>query len=302
MTSSSDLSPPTPMASPDDTVLEVDLKSNSEPIKEEGIVSPFSEPSSPSLVSESTFSTANSVEPTTPALPPGPDNDSDTVLPSTIESVSEDTASLNIEDGQDIIADVTEEAVQAELPCTTDDVAITPTSEAMSVADAIDPPEALSEGGVSQSEETSPPGSTPRGISSWDMASESVATVALQCLSKDKDMELSYVAILSAMTVLQTDQELPSTLDEQAENLSDEAVESKRRVAGYFSRILSLMCVPETVEGLGKEIQQQGVMAPESLYSQFYGSIQQAGYDMDVSSFAGICAASMLVLESLWRF
>ena len=293
MTASSELSPPAPMSDPDDMASEVDLKSNSELVKEEGVLSPFSEPSSPSLLSESTFSTANSVEPTTPALPQEPVNDIDTALPSAIESISEDTAALNIEDEQDSIADVSEEALQAEPPCTTEDVVTASTNEALNVTDAIGSPEILKEAGTSESEKTSPPGSSPIGISSWDMASESVATVALQCLSKDKDMELSYVAILSAMTVLQTDQEQSSSLDEHTQTLSSGAAESKRRVAGYFSRILSLMCVPGTVEGLGKEIQQQGVMAPESLYSQFYGSIQQAGYDLDVSLITGTCATSI---------
>ncbi|GJJ74349.1 hypothetical protein EMPS_06707 [Entomortierella parvispora] len=276
MTASSDLTPPAPMSSSDDMTPEADPKIESEPVKE-GALSPFSEPSSPSLVSESTFSTSNSVEPTTPALPQERSSDNDTPLAE--ESIAEDTAALNIEDDQDGSINESDEA-QAQSSSDSATVA-TPTTEDLDVADAIDSPDTLQEGGDRQNENASPPESTPIGISSWDMASESVATVALQCLSKDKDMELSYVAILSAMTVLQTDQEQPSTLDEHTVTLSDEAIESKRRVAGYFSQILSLMCVPATVEGLGKEIQQQGVMAPESLYSQFYGSIQQAGYELD---------------------
>ncbi|KAG0217658.1 hypothetical protein BGX33_009943 [Mortierella sp. NVP41] len=117
-------------------------------------------------------------------------------------------------------------------------------------------------------------------LSSWDVASERVATVAVQCLTKDKDMELSYVAILSAITVLQSKEDQVPDLDDSDRPLSAEAKAFKANVAASYSQILDILCKPDLADSLGKETLRQGVMAPEELYAQFYGSIQQAGYDL----------------------
>ncbi|KAF9945771.1 hypothetical protein BGZ72_000986 [Mortierella alpina] len=116
-------------------------------------------------------------------------------------------------------------------------------------------------------------------LSSWDIASEHVATVALQCLDKDKDMELSYVAILSAMTVLQSkDDHSPDEDDNVA--IRDDVQEARLGVAALYSQILRIMCRSDIADSLSKEIVRQGTMAPEELYAQLYGSIQQAGYGL----------------------
>ncbi|KAG0254968.1 hypothetical protein BG011_005410 [Mortierella polycephala] len=115
---------------------------------------------------------------------------------------------------------------------------------------------------------------------SWDLASETVATVALKCLTKDKDMELSYVAILSAMTVLQSKQDL-DPMDDSNKQEHSVIRDLRKRVAGSYSQILQIMCRSSVERGLDKEILQQGIMAPEALYSQFYGSVQQAGYELE---------------------
>ncbi|KAF9137122.1 hypothetical protein BGX30_010536 [Mortierella sp. GBA39] len=116
-------------------------------------------------------------------------------------------------------------------------------------------------------------------LSSWDVASERVATVALQCLTKDKDMELSYVAILSAITVLQSKDHQPD-FEDLDQPLTAETKAYKAKVAAAYSQILDILCKSEVADSLGKETLRQGVMAPEELYAQLYGSIQQAGYDL----------------------
>ncbi|KAF9275775.1 hypothetical protein BGZ68_010523 [Mortierella alpina] len=116
-------------------------------------------------------------------------------------------------------------------------------------------------------------------LSSWDIASEHVATVALQCLNKDKDMELSYVAILSAMTVLQSKQDHSPDKDDSVA-VRDDVQEARLGVAALYSQILRIMCRSDVAENLSKEIIRQGTMAPEALYTQLYGSIQQAGYGL----------------------
>ncbi|KAF9148213.1 hypothetical protein BG015_010068 [Linnemannia schmuckeri] len=117
-------------------------------------------------------------------------------------------------------------------------------------------------------------------LSSWDVASERVATVALQCLTKDQEMELSYVAILSAITVLQSKEDHQPDFEDLDRPLSAEVKAYKTKVAASYSQILDILCRSDVAEGLGKETLRQGVMAPEELYAQLYGSIQQAGYDL----------------------
>ncbi|KAI1319144.1 hypothetical protein EDD11_004787 [Mortierella claussenii] len=119
-------------------------------------------------------------------------------------------------------------------------------------------------------------------LPSWDVASEHVATVALQCLSRDKDMELSYVAILSAITVLQSKQDQSPLEEDQFDEQTNHYLQGARnKVARTYSQIMSIMCRSKVAEDLGKETLRQGVMSAEALYTQFYGSIQQAGYDLE---------------------
>ncbi|KAF9132700.1 hypothetical protein BGW39_011563 [Mortierella sp. 14UC] len=117
-------------------------------------------------------------------------------------------------------------------------------------------------------------------LSSWDVASERVSTVALQCLTKDKDMELSYVAILSAITVLQSKEEQQPVFEDSDRPLRAEMKDFKVKVASSYSQILDILCKSDVADSLGKETLRQGVMAPEELYAQFYGSVEQAGYEL----------------------
>ncbi|KAG0025105.1 hypothetical protein BGZ81_007413 [Podila clonocystis] len=110
-------------------------------------------------------------------------------------------------------------------------------------------------------------------LPSWDAANESVATVAIQCLTRDKDVELSYVAILSAVTVLQGNKSAsePSTK------------EAKEKVASTYDRLFSIMCGTIS-ESLDKETAQQGAMAPDALYSLLYNAVLQAGYQLKLET------------------
>ncbi|KAI8597955.1 hypothetical protein EDD21DRAFT_356799 [Dissophora ornata] len=129
--------------------------------------------------------------------------------------------------------------------------------------------------------ETPAKGESAPSLPLWDVASEHVATVALQCLSKDKDMELSYVSILSAMTVLQSVQDQPFEQEELSDNAHQYLQDARKTVAKAYSRILKIMCRSNIAESLEKETLRQGIMSSEALYTQFYGSIQQAGYDLE---------------------
>ncbi|KAF9991945.1 hypothetical protein BGZ65_012896, partial [Modicella reniformis] len=118
-------------------------------------------------------------------------------------------------------------------------------------------------------------------LSSWEAASQRVATLTLQCLSKDKDMEMSYVSILSAMTVLQSKEDQSHGPDDPLQHVNRELSDPRRETAKMYSRILKIMCRSSVADELGKETLRQGIMSPEGLYTQFYGSIQQAAYDLE---------------------
>ena len=93
-------------------------------------------------------------------------------------------------------------------------------------------------------------------------------------------MELSYVAILSAITVLQGKEDYQPDFEDLDQPLTAEMKAYKTKVAAAYSQILDILCKSEVADSLGKETLRQGVMAPEELYAQLYGSIQQAGYDL----------------------
>ena len=84
------------------------------------------------------------------------------------------------------------------------------------------------------------------------------------------------------MTVLQSkDDHSPDEDDNVA--IRDDVQEARLGVAALYSQILRIMCRSDIADSLSKEIVRQGTMAPEELYAQLYGSIQQAGYGLQVS-------------------
>ncbi|KAF9311970.1 hypothetical protein BG003_006768 [Podila horticola] len=110
-------------------------------------------------------------------------------------------------------------------------------------------------------------------LPSWDAASETVATVAIQCLTRDNDMELSYVAILSAVTVLQGDKSTSQPSTEEA----------KEKVAGMYDQLFSIMC-GDVSKSLDKETARQGAMPSDELYTLLYNAVLQAGYKLKLET------------------
>ncbi|ORZ11702.1 hypothetical protein BCR41DRAFT_356787 [Lobosporangium transversale] len=112
---------------------------------------------------------------------------------------------------------------------------------------------------------------TALSLSSWDVANEHVATVVLQCLNRDRDMELSYVAILSAITVLQSKQDQSPELEhnDPLSPLYRQLQESSNAVAKMYSQIMKIICRSNIAEELGKEILRQGVMSPEAMFTRY---------------------------------
>ena len=121
-------------------------------------------------------------------------------------------------------------------------------------------------------------------LHSWDVASETVVMVAIHCLTKDKDMELSYVAILSAINVLNSKQEHEQVqCDDGVEN-EQVKVETRKKVGAMYSQLVRIMTGPVLAESLVKEIDRQGVMTSDALYLQLYQAIVGAGFPLRVRS------------------
>ncbi|KAF9158119.1 hypothetical protein DFQ26_007957 [Actinomortierella ambigua] len=108
-------------------------------------------------------------------------------------------------------------------------------------------------------------------LPSMEAASESVANVAIQCLERDKDMELSYVALLSAITVLKQ-------MRDDATPLADD---QQRRISAMYSHVVQLCTQDSVRDSLAEETTRQGVLTPESLYFQLYQSVLDAGFRLE---------------------
>ncbi|KAF9978051.1 hypothetical protein BGZ73_003978 [Actinomortierella ambigua] len=108
-------------------------------------------------------------------------------------------------------------------------------------------------------------------LPSMEAASESVATVAIQCLERDKDMELSYVAILSAITVLKQ-------MRDEATPLSDDHL---HKISAMYSHVIQLCTQDSARDGLAEETVRQGVLTPENLFLQLHHSILDAGFRLE---------------------
>ncbi|KAF9349222.1 hypothetical protein BGX26_012437 [Mortierella sp. AD094] len=224
---------------------------------------------SPSITSEATFSTISAVDPTTPTTSFDSDPEQDDHSPENISDLK-DTGSVQAIEQTRVHPQEQPQGEEA--------------GENNLNTSATNKQQEEHEPAISSAlTETTPSMDNPENnyipsLSPWDVASEHVATVALQCLSRDKDMELSYVAILSAITVLQSKHDqLPDDLYEQNHHIQ----EARGKVAKDYSQIMRVMCRSVIAEGLSKEVLRQGVMSPDALFSQFYGSIQQAGYEME---------------------
>ncbi|KAG0036504.1 hypothetical protein BGZ82_004131 [Podila clonocystis] len=95
-----------------------------------------------------------------------------------------------------------------------------------------------------------------------------VATSAIQCLTKAKDMELSYVAILSAINTLTTHND-STDIKGDAARMNARA----RHVEKLYSILLRIMTQKTVADRLGQETVRQGDLTPEALYLQLYSGI-----------------------------
>ncbi|KAF9109908.1 hypothetical protein BGX27_007011 [Mortierella sp. AM989] len=262
---------------------------------------------SPSTASETAFSTISTIDPTTPATSFDSEPEQDEHLPSSPSALREPSSVQAVKQIQGLSWQHSQEHLQEqELK---DSTLKTSSDKEVVEADALvtyeqqleyEPALLATQIGISSaptepmkeipSMENLEDGTVPN-LSSWDIASEHVATVALQCLSKDKDMELSYVALLAAITVLQSkqDQQLEDDLYEQSRYIQ----EARDKVAKDYSQIMRIMCWSVVAEELSKEVLRQGIMSSDALYTQLYGLIQQAGYELE--DYAHLSMAQYLI-------
>ncbi|KAG0284185.1 hypothetical protein BGZ96_011452 [Linnemannia gamsii] len=136
----------------------------------------------------------------------------------------------------------------------------------------------------------------PNQIHSWKVASERIVIGVIQCLTETKDMELSYVSLLSAITVLN------SRLDYEGVNDGEvgvpsvapvEAIETDDPVGKLYAQLLSIMTRPVVAEGLTKETLRQGDLSPDTLYIRLYKAILNAGYHLQDEEH--VCLAQFLL-------
>lgn len=132
-------------------------------------------------------------------------------------------------------------------------------------------------------------------FNSWSRASERVVMGAIQCLTETKDMELSYVSLLSAITVLNsryTDCDdhgrvygSESTLKapENMRAVVAAAIGAEDPVGKLYAQLLGILTRPSVVNDLEKEIVHQGVISSDVLYIRLYNSILNAGYHLQVT-------------------
>ncbi|KAF9982206.1 hypothetical protein BGZ75_006432 [Mortierella antarctica] len=100
-------------------------------------------------------------------------------------------------------------------------------------------------------------------LQDWEEVNGRVMLAAIQCLSKDEDMEQAYVCILSTVNVLKRGGEPQGSSLECARKL------------------LRTMMQPTIAERLVNEIGRQGELAPGALYYQVYQAMQDAGYQLE---------------------
>lgn len=113
----------------------------------------------------------------------------------------------------------------------------------------------------------------------WHDTNAVVATSAIQCLTKAKDMELSYVAILSAINILATHHVSTDDKDD-----ATRANAKARHVEKLYSILIRIMTQKNISGRLGQETVRQGDLSPETLYLQLYSSVLAANYHLQVCS------------------
>jgi len=106
------------------------------------------------------------------------------------------------------------------------------------------------------------PGTKPKAHS-WEAASENVVRNTIRSLTEDKDMERSYVSVLSTIN------ELGCRFDGDDSSNASPATKADQ-LAPRSTKLLMILTRDDIVQALFQETRRQGVAAPHTLYFQLY--------------------------------
>ncbi|KAF9899780.1 hypothetical protein EC991_008333 [Linnemannia zychae] len=123
----------------------------------------------------------------------------------------------------------------------------------------------------------------PNKFHSWSVSAERIAMGAIQCLTESKDMELSYVSLLTAITVLNSRYEEGEGGENAVAEMKENGVVlpgTEDSVGRRYAELLGAMTKAEVAEGLEKETLRQGVISPGTLYIRLYNAVLKAGYQL----------------------
>ncbi|KAF8931358.1 hypothetical protein BGZ47_011872 [Haplosporangium gracile] len=130
----------------------------------------------------------------------------------------------------------------------------------------------------------------PNQFYSLSVSSERVLIGAIHCLTEAQDMELSYVSLLSAITVFNRRQ--GNSGSGGHEGVNDESVPENVNVVAaaqiraedpvgkLYAQLLGIMTRSSVAEDLSKETLRQGVISLDTLYIRLYKAILNAGYHL----------------------
>ncbi|KAG0260447.1 hypothetical protein BG011_001883 [Mortierella polycephala] len=113
----------------------------------------------------------------------------------------------------------------------------------------------------------------------WVVASEAAVTSAIKCLTGDKDVERSYVSILSAIDSLNRKKGVPED-DGSARQGAENGQTIRMAMSRECSTLLKIMTRSTIAHGLSKEVIHQGAISPNSLYLKLYNAMQNAGIQL----------------------
>ncbi|KAF9192574.1 hypothetical protein BGZ50_008405 [Haplosporangium sp. Z 11] len=122
----------------------------------------------------------------------------------------------------------------------------------------------------------------------WIAASEAAVTDAIECLTRNKDMERSYASILSVINVLNRKKGVPED-DSSARRDTENAPTSRMAMDRECSTLLKIMTRGTITHVFSKEVKRQGDISPNSLYLKLYSAMQNAGIQLQDSDHRRAC-------------
>ncbi|KAG0280551.1 hypothetical protein BGZ95_009674 [Linnemannia exigua] len=124
----------------------------------------------------------------------------------------------------------------------------------------------------------------PNQFHSWSVSTERIVMGAIQCLTESKDMELSYVSLLSAITVLNNrhgkENHEEANGDRDLKRGVVVPLGAEDPLGKLFAQLLGIMMRIEVAEDLAKETMRQGVISPDLLYFRLYMAVENAGFQL----------------------